>query len=190
MRGLLNFLLLIPLIVASDASRALAAAKSFKLTVAAVESVVKSGGQVRVKIQLKNTSSDEEIFLDGGPCGQTESDVTLEDFHPVVRDANGKEPPLTKWGRRVFRRPNKGEILPDVVMDCIGPPYPVPPGETHTAEIIVSDLYDLSTPGSYDVQIRFDPCKQGVGVPLEQLDSKKECKQEVPPKSVTITVVP
>jgi hypothetical protein len=186
LRSLLPFVLVIVIV---DAPQVRAEAHSFKLTISAAEDVVKVGGTVRVKIQLKNTSEDD-IFLGGGPCGQTESDTTLQDFHPVVKDAQGKEPPLTKLGRVAFRRPNPGETFPDVVIECVVPSYPLPPGESHTAEIILSDVYDLSIQGSYTVQILFDSGKQGVGVPLEHIGRKKEIKQEVTPRLVTISVVP
>jgi hypothetical protein len=174
-RVLLTFLMAVAIVELVPAQTR---AQSFKLTISPVQDVVHSGGKVSVKVALKNTSEDE-IFLGGGPCGQVESITTFEDFLPVVKDAKGMEPPLTRLGRELLRRPNPGETFPAVVIGCMGAPYPLSPGSIHAAEVIVSDLYDLVEPGSYTVQIRFDPSKQGMGVPLEHSDHKKESKHEI-----------
>ena len=187
MKGMHRLSPLILAIAIFEFARVDADAQSFHLTINAVEDVVKVGGKIRLKIQLKNTS-DDEIFLYSGPCGQAGNITTIQNFRPVVKDAQGKQPPLTRLGREIFRRPNPGETFPDVVIECSGGFYPLAVGQVQNAEIVLSDFYDLNVPGSYTVEVVCRP-STGIGVPLEHLGGKKENKQIVTPKFVTITVV-
>jgi hypothetical protein len=158
-------------------------AQSYTFKISAVHDVVKAGSEVRVKIELKNTSQDD-ISLTGVPWGK-EDHPELEGFRPIVKDAHGKEPPLTKWGRLVCGRPKAEDNPPNSTFNTVAA-YPLEPWNIHTTEVIVSDLYDLSVPGVYTVQIPYTLCL--LGVPLDR-ENKREPAQEVKP-SITITVVP
>src|SRR5882724_3005153 len=140
-----------------------AEAQSFTFKISAVQDVVKAGSKVRVKMELKNTSEDD-ISLTRVPWGK-EDHPELEGFRPVVKDARGKEPALTKWGRLVYGRTEPSDNPPNLTLNAVIS-YPLEPGHVHTTEVIVSDLYDLSVPGTYTVQIPYKPCYYGV--PLDR----------------------
>ncbi len=168
-----------------------AEAQSCTLKISVVQDVFKVGSQVRVKVELKNTSQGN-IALTGIPSGK-EDHLDIEGFLPIVRDAKGKEPPLTKWGRMVFGRPIPADNSVLSLNSVIS--YPLEPGKVHTTEVIVSDLYDLSTPGTYTIQIPYEEATwSGHGMPLVCCErylhepKKEENKQDS--NVVTVTVVP
>jgi hypothetical protein len=163
-------------------SLAQAKAQSFTLKISAVQNVVKVGSNVRVKIELKNTSEDD-ISLGGMPCGNKEGCPELQGYHFIVRNFQGKEPPLTKWGRQVFGRPKPNETFPRVILESVVS-FPLSPGQTYTTEIIVSNLYDLSVPGIYTIQIFY--AAYPFGVPLHEYSEESKQVSNV----VTITVEP
>jgi hypothetical protein len=181
MRILLKLLPLVLAIAALEASLPTVEAQSFTFTISAVQDVVKVGSKVRVRIELKNTSEDD-ISLTSLPCGK-EDCPEIKGFRPVVKDSHGKEPPLTKWGRLVFGRQTP-EDRSSLVLNAVGS-YPLAPGRTYTTEMVVSNLYDLSLPDSYTIQIPYKAYP--FGVPLDR-GKKEENNQEVKP-TVTVTVV-
>jgi hypothetical protein len=160
-----------------------AEAQSFTFKISAVRDVVKAGSEVRVKMELKNTSEDD-IGLTGIPLGKQDH-PEIEGFLPIVKDALGKEPPLTKWGRLVYGRPSQDDNPNHLTFNAVGL-YPLEPGNVHAMEITVSDLYDMSAPGVYTIQIPYKPCF--FGVPLDR-GKKRELAHEVSP-TVSVTVLP
>lgn len=60
---------------------------------------IEAGSPVVVKVELKNIS-DHDISSMALPEGDVHAE--LVGSRPIVRDALGREPPLTKWGRKVF----------------------------------------------------------------------------------------
>lgn len=162
----------LPLILAVASATVLAqtAPRSFSLGINVARGVVRTGEPIVVKIQLKNTS-DHEIGRTALPGGATHGEMA--GFPPIVRDAQGKEPQLTKWGRQVFGRQAPDDHLPDVVLNAIQR-VPMSPGELMKTEIHLSELYDVSAPGKYTVQVRY---------------YDEENKEEVKSNTVTVTVV-
>jgi hypothetical protein len=132
------------------------------LKISPVAPSVKVGAKVRLRIEFKNTS-DHEISLPAVPWGN-EDHPELKGFVPVVTDATGKEATLTHWGRLVSRRPNSSDNPPGLIFQMVGE-FKLAPGQVYTSEIVLSDLYDLSVPGSYSVQVPHadgDPKKMGM----------------------------
>ncbi len=144
--------------------------QSFSLTIGAVKSVVKVRSKIRLQIELKNTS-DHDIELTAVPWGK-EDHPELEGFRPIVTDSQGKPAPLTKWGRLVFGRSEPSDNV-SLSLNAVTT-FPLAPGKIYKSEILLSDLYDLSLPGTYAVEIpRYD----------------NHTKQEMKSNAVTVSVV-
>jgi hypothetical protein len=145
--------------------------RSFSVDFKVQHDIVRAGSPVIIKIQLKNTS-DHVIYRTGVPGGDVEGE--LVGFPPIVRDAQGKEPPLTKWGRLAFSRVTPEDNSPGLQMSAVLR-IPMPPGDVMKTEIRVNNLYDLSVPGKYTVQVRY-----------YDDENKEELKSDL----ITVTVVP
>ena len=144
---------------------------SHTLTINVVKGAVKTGTKIRLTIALRNTST-HEITVAAVPMGDHKDHPEVEGFRPVVLDANGKRPALTKWGKQIF-----GPLDPDqgpLALNAVGT-WSLAPGEVYTSEIVLSDLYDLSVPGTYSVQVP---------------DYDDDLQQAVKSNAATITVVP
>jgi hypothetical protein len=161
--------LLFILSIATGLVPAQTAHRSFSFGISAASADVKAGAAVIVKIQLKNTS-DHDLSWMSLPGGDVHGEVM--GFRPIVKDAQGTEPPLTKWGRQVFGRTAKGE--PGLVLNAVGL-VAVHPGDVMKTEIHLNELYDLSAPGKYSVQMRY---------------FDDENKDEVRSNAITVIVVP
>jgi hypothetical protein len=161
--------LLFILSMATGLAAAQAAQRSFNFGISAASTDVKAGAPVIVKVQLKNTS-DHDLSWMSLPGGNVHGEVV--GFRPIVKDAQGKEPPLTKWGRQVFGRTAKGE--PGLVLNAVGL-VAVHPGDVMKTEIHLNEIYDLSAPGKYSVQVRY---------------FDDENKDEVRSNAITVTVAP
>jgi len=173
MRILSKFLIFAIAVGVILAGVAQAQVASHKLTVRPATDVFKVGSKVRLKVELENVS-DHDLTITVIPWENNEIHPEIEGFRPVVVDANGKEPPLTKWGRLVFGRPDPSDN-PNHLEFTMVTTSPLAPGKTYTSEIILSDLYDLSVPGTYTVHVpRFD----------------EDLKVIVKSKATTITIVP
>ncbi|MGD0793035.1 MAG: DUF2135 domain-containing protein [Terriglobales bacterium] len=144
--------------------------RSFSFGISVVHETIKVGSPIVVKVQLKNTS-DHVIYRMGLPGWDVHGE--LVGFPPIVRDAQGNEPPLTKWGRLAFGRETPEDKSTLVLNEVLR--VPMPPGEVMKTEIRLSDLYDLSVPGKYTVQVRY---------------YDDENKEEVKSTTITVTVVP
>jgi hypothetical protein len=99
---------------------------------------VKSGSKATIQIAMTNVSQRAAIF----------------DFEPneyrykvIVRDAHGDMAPETEHGKEVRR--SFGPPFPVYS----GPAVPLESGKTWKNELVVNDLYDLTRPGKYSVQV-------------------------------------
>lgn len=144
--------------------------RSFTFDISVEQDAFKVGSQIAVKIQLKNTS-DHDITRTSLPHWDTDGE--LIGFRPIVRDAQGKEPPLTKWGRMALHRPPLDDHDPPLVLNAVGL-VAMHPGEILKTEISLNALYDL-VPGKYTVQVQY---------------YDDENKEAVKSKTITLTVVP
>lgn len=76
------------------------------------------------------------------------------DYHVIVRNAQGQEPPETKWGCRLHGKEGEGDAH-DGVSIVSGH---LPPGEVLSEFTVLNRIYDLSVPGQYTVRVeRRDP---------------------------------
>jgi hypothetical protein len=154
------------------------APQPFSLTISAAHESVKAGAPIVVEISFKNIS-DHNIRCTGRPEGPTHGE--LIGFRPVVRDAEGMEPPLTKLGRLEFGRKKPGEDDHDAYMIESAAGTWLRPGGVMTPVIKLNELYDLSVPGKYTVQVL-----HGGYDLLGSHDDKTEAKSN----TITVTVVP
>jgi len=165
-----HVLRLLPFIMAITAGMALAQTvqRSISFGISVPNDTAKVGSPIIIKIQEKNIS-DHDIWWMSLPGGNHHGEVI--GFRPIIKDTQGKEPPLTKWGREVFGRTAPGE--PNLGLNAVGQ-IAVQPGEVMRTEINLNGLYDLS-PGKYAVQVwTYDD----------------ENKEQVMSKRITVTVVP
>lgn len=95
---------------------------------------VKRGTQVVVKFRLKNTFFMPIRIADNG---------AIIDYDLVVTDAAGKEPPRTDLGKRISR--GEYTVLRSVSID-------LEPGQEIEASLDVASLYEITQPGTYQVQ--------------------------------------
>lgn len=144
--------------------------RPFSLAISVAHDTVKTGTPIVIDIMFKNIS-DHDISRAARPEGLAHGE--LLGFPPIVRDAQGKEPPLTKQGRLIFGRPAPGEVGGyEAVSSGIALMHP---GKIITPEIRLSELYDLRVPGKYTVQVwHYDV----------------ENKEAVRSNAVTVTVTP
>jgi hypothetical protein len=170
MNSLAKQLLLILALTIYGVALAQTPQRSFTFDISVAEGTFKVGSQIAVKIQLKNTS-DHDITRGFLPNWDTEGE--LIGFWPIVRDAQGKEPPLTKWGRMVLHRPPLDDLDPVLVLNAVGP-VAMHPGEILKTEIRLNALFDL-VPGKYTVQVQY---------------YDDENKEPVKSRTITLTVVP
>lgn len=122
----------------------------FSLAIHARQSVIKSSDPAIIEVQIRNVS-DHEIGRTVAPGWTVHGE--LIGFVPIVRNASGSEPPLTKWGKQVFGRQKPDDHLPDLVLNAVQR-VPMAPGEVVKTEIHLTELYDLSAPGTYTVQVK------------------------------------
>ena len=97
---------------------------------------VKSGSKVMIQVARTNISGQAILFR---------VEPIEYRYEVVVHDAHGDMAADTDHGREVRR--DFGGI------QYSGPAFPLPPRETMKDELVISDLYDLSRPGRYSVQV-------------------------------------
>jgi hypothetical protein len=171
MRSLAKSLLWIVALAIYGVALAQTPHRFFTFDISVEQDTFKVGSQIALKIQLKNTS-DHDITRGSLPHWDTEAE--LIGFRPIVRDAQGKEPLLTKWGRRALGRQQLPEDENEavLVLNAVGP-VAMHPGEILKTEIRLNSLYDL-VPGKYTVQVQY---------------YDDENKEAVKSKTITLTVV-
>ena len=171
MRSLAKILLPIVSLAIYGVTLAQTPQRSFTFDISVAQDTFKVGSQTAIKIQVKNTSNHDipATVLPG-------SDVhgELIGFRPIVRDTQGKEPPLTKWGRKALSRQLPEDendavlVLSPVVL------IPVHPAGILKTEIRLNEMYDL-VPGKYTVQVQY---------------YDDENKEAVKSRKITLTVTP
>jgi uncharacterized protein (DUF58 family) len=122
-------------------------ASSFSITISADQSTVKVGAPITIRILFKNTSN-EEIALAKIPGDRKGEKHNLVD----VRDADGKMPPETEYKQALEgKRDNvKGHVVLPMASNFT---QFLKPGDVMQDNLDVTDLYDLSKPGRYTIQI-------------------------------------
>jgi hypothetical protein len=149
-----SFRILVSLVLVLLAARAIAVTqtvrRSFSLSIALQYDTVKVGEPVVIQIEEKNISNHDiySLIVGGG-----DEHGEYAGFPPIVRDAKGKEPPLTKWGRVVFGRQTAADNDVSLELSPVVRGH-LHPGEIFKSKITLTGMYDLSVPGKYTVQVR------------------------------------
>jgi hypothetical protein len=135
---------------------------TFSIRIVARQDVVKTGSSIGVVALLTDTTNHKINFIMvnddmGGDNG----------YIPKVLDDTGNPLPLSKYGQLIIKGPRlqgrSGQIR-------------LQPGDsTVPHEIILSELYDLTRPGKYTIQ-------------MERID--KDSKVHVKSNIITVTVTP
>jgi hypothetical protein len=144
---------------ASDAASAHLAILSLPpipVTISPVNKIVKPGSEARINVTVRNTSKQAWDFT--YPAGDPLTCLT------VVRAANGSLASDSEEGRRLKAAHAGWQGRPLA--------YNLQPGETQNRECAVGELYDMSHPGQYSIQV-------------EQLDGRT-----VESNTVVVTVAP
>jgi len=151
----------------------------FSLAISVAHETAKTGAPIVFEIRFKNIL-DHKILRTERPDGPIHGE--LLGFLPTVKDAEGKEPPLTRLGRSEFRRKKPGDDDSDGFMfqSGVGGSW-LPPGGVMTPVIKLNELYDLSVPGKYTVQVLHGGY---------DLHGGHDDKTEVRSNTVTVTVTP
>ncbi|HWY58117.1 MAG TPA: hypothetical protein VNZ03_26875 [Terriglobales bacterium] len=100
---------------------------------------VRSGSKATIQIAMTNLSGRAIIF-DTAPSAEYV-------YEAIVRDAHGNMAPDTEHGKEVRR-----SFEPPFPVYS-GPINPLEPGKTWKNELVINDLYDLTRPGKYSVQV-------------------------------------
>lgn len=129
---------------------------SFSLTIRTSQDVVKAGSEVLVLITLTNIS-DHDLY-DSVPV--TSSPAGENSYGIEIRNDKGVRAPLTRYGYIA-----RGEVPPPEMNasqpgEWMGSLFTgsvllvtVEPGKTSGAAIRANELYDLSRPGKYSIQV-------------------------------------
>jgi hypothetical protein len=116
----------------------------FSIAISPLQQSIAAGTEVKVEIALKNISN-REIYLSKSNGRSQAEFVFVVEAH---NDA-GEPAPETEYQRRVMRRETtKRNVLfwSEIILN-------LKPGEILQDEAIVSNLYDLSRPGRYLIQV-------------------------------------
>jgi len=149
-----SFRIFVSLVLVLLAARAIAVTqtvrRSFSLNIALQHDTVKVGEPVVIQIEKKNISNHD---IGSWSVGGGDEHGEYAGFPPIVRDAKGKEPPLTKWGRVVFGRQTAADNGASLDLNAVVRGH-LHPGEISKSKITLTGMYDLSVPGKYTVQVR------------------------------------
>ena len=110
----------------------------YSLSIAARPDVVRSGEKIAIQIAMTNTS-DTTIGM--------HRDMQDRNYMVDVFDTSGKAMRDTERGRQWKHDGGRRQVIS-------GPMDRLRPGDTTTGELVISDLYDMSRPGKYSVQVR------------------------------------
>jgi len=125
---------------------------AYALTIRLKQPDYKAGSEIWAEVAFRNVS-DHEIEITPRLAGLSRPEQAHFYYVPDVRDEKGNAVSETEFGRRV----RKGEAFyVGGGSEALGQHYnPLHPGESRTSKIRLDDLYDLSTPGKYTVQVQF-----------------------------------
>lgn len=132
----------------------------FSITISAANNVLRAGGDVKIRLILRNTSNDEIPYTRGPGVGvEPHGEIFTE---VQVRKAKGELAPETRYNRLLHgklganSKPSAGqgpggasETPMGVFGSFVG--SMLKPGDFREEDIDVSKLYDLSQPGQYTI---------------------------------------
>jgi hypothetical protein len=121
-----------------SASHSQGAQQPFSIVITAAQATVKVGSEVRVDIQVKNTS-DANIMLDS--LGSPSYDMD-------VRDSKGQQAPETERMRKIHAPQDPSTRLEGSFVVPI-----LPPGQSIQHYLSVDKFYDMSKLGKYTIQL-------------------------------------
>ncbi len=139
MRILSRFIPLILSLVIFDVSLSPGAQQPFSIVITTAQVTVKVGSEVRVDIQVKN-SSDANIMLDSPGSPSYDMDV---------RDSKGEQAPETELMRKIHAPQDPSTRLEGSFVVPI-----LPRGQSVQQYLSVSKFYDISTAGKYTIQLQ------------------------------------
>jgi len=105
---------------------------------------VATGGEVRVGINLTNTSEKPVIV----------EEIGLFPYEVSVLRADGTAVTLTERGRKLKKEQQEVRTTGWVTTMRFG--VTILPGKTRSSECAVSDWYDMTVPGDYSIQLQLD----------------------------------
>jgi hypothetical protein len=110
------------------------------ISVSTAHDVVKAGSDIRIEVTLTNVTTTA-IGIESN---------ALAPYKVLVNASDGSTPAETGHGRKikeVQQSREKGETISTKIGQSLQP------GETKTTELVVTDLYDVSHPGKYSIQV-------------------------------------
>jgi hypothetical protein len=126
------------LLFASQTVAADTSALSLKLTT--LDMSVKPGGKIMVRVTATNESGHLITFENTGrDC----------DYAFRVLTDTGASAPETQHKKQLACSPGSGESA-DTGMDIV---VTLKPGESSSEDVLITDLYDISAPGTYAVRV-------------------------------------
>lgn len=159
MRVLLGLLLVMVLFLGIDRgmsqSKPETGGKSpeFSLHISPPQQAVKAGSAIRVDVNMTNVSA-HAISYSKPRVERGRAEFMYR--RVAIHDSQGGSPPMTELGRATFGQSLPGENLN--TFDVSEMVVPLGRGESVTDFMIISNLYDLSRPGSYAVMLQhWDP---------------------------------
>jgi len=115
----------------------------FSISLSTPQSVVKSGFEVKAEVTLRIIRT----------CSFSWDWREAEFYYTIdVRDSNGNPPPESNYSK-VIKGTYTGRPEHIFVNGRLGVESMAQPGRTRTDDLYLDNLYDLSPPGSYTVQV-------------------------------------
>lgn len=112
--------------------------RPLSITISAPQNVIKAGNGVWIEVTITNTSNRELLVQERNPATDYEIDV---------RDDRGAAVPETDHGPKLREAP----MIP---MNSRNLGIHLQPNESTKENITLTDLYDLSHPGKYTMQVQ------------------------------------
>jgi hypothetical protein len=124
----------------------------FTITISTSHSVVTAKSPIEVQVALKNTSNrDLRIFVDNSDKAE------LSGFDVEVTDPQGLAPKITAYHNVLtgWKAPPETVMKQggEFIIVGSGGTLPLAPGETIDLHMDIGQMYDLSKPGTYTVQV-------------------------------------
>lgn len=124
----------------------------FSLTIAAPKEPLKAGAEFHLTVTVTNTSNSPISFVTSP--GPIPDDGLLYEIH--VRDQHGRSAPQSPYVR------NRDTHVPVHYGSRLA--RTLKPGESFVDQVIVTEFYDLSSPGEYSITVaRSMPARQNLG---------------------------